>query len=51
MLHRDQALVPTAAEVKNLDALNAVLIYHERASQKMNRPRLRARHRPFHRAA
>ena len=51
MLHRDQALVPTAAEVKKLDALNAVLIYHERAYQKMNRPRLRARHRPFHRAA
>jgi hypothetical protein len=26
MLHRDQALVPTAAEVKKLDALNPVLI-------------------------
>jgi len=30
MLHLEKALVPTAAEVKKLETLNAVLIYHER---------------------
>jgi hypothetical protein len=30
MLHREKPLVPTAAELRKLDALNAVLIYHER---------------------
>jgi len=30
MLDRKKPLVPTAAELKKLDALNAVLIYHER---------------------
>jgi hypothetical protein len=30
MLHREKALVPTAAEVKKLETLNVVLIYHER---------------------
>jgi hypothetical protein len=29
MLHREKALVPTAAEVKKLDALKPILIYHE----------------------
>ena len=30
MLHREKTLAPTAAEVKKLETLNAVLIYHER---------------------
>jgi hypothetical protein len=30
MLHREKALVPTAAEAKKLETLNAVLVYHER---------------------
>jgi len=30
MLHRESALVPTAAEVTKLDALKPLLIYHER---------------------
>jgi hypothetical protein len=30
MLHPEKALVPTAAEVKRLETLNAVFIYHER---------------------
>ena len=29
MLHREKALVPTAAEVSKLDALKPILIYHE----------------------
>src|SRR5262249_46588912 len=30
MLHREKPLVPTATEVKKLDALKPILVYHER---------------------